>query len=553
MATVSDSSSALEGFNRPRPRRSLSSRNQPSSLPSSSSPWSQIIRSSSDSDAIPAAIQIPPLLESNHNKGDCSYLEDDAIENCDGNGNAGGGMKKQAWNKPSNEVVEVGNVMGASSWPPLSESARASPKSLSSDSLKALGEGSVAASASTPSSSSQGPVIPSSPKDSNSNNTNHNSSPKSPSQKPANRRGGHTNHGGFRSPPSMENTQSSLERPDFSPRDFTQKNNNWEIGSQGGFGFHQPHAGSDNRRSSFRRGNGGGHQARGGGGGGDGSYQNSYGSRRSNQDRSNFEWNPHQNFSGRDIHMRHQRPGSRGFVRQAPPAPPPFISPLPVRAYAAPMGFPDMRSPLYYVPAPPHESIGGVVPYVTHAAPPGVFMSAPDAGLRTMLVKQIDYYFSSENLCKDVFLRQNMDEQGWVPISLIASFNRVKQLTVYFPAIVEAVRSSTVVEVQGDKIRKRNDWMNWLLPPPNLYSAVMSSPQSPNYDALVTQMQNVGLEGASSYNTMHGPVDSHTEGVLTRSSSGQPNRLLQGTIMSGISNGEEKGQTIIEMGPDRSI
>ncbi|MBO8584264.1 hypothetical protein INO15_14165, partial [Staphylococcus aureus] len=82
--------------------------------------------------------------------------------------------------------------------------------------------------------------------------------------------------------------------------------------------------------------------------------------------------------------------------------------------------------------------------------------------------------FSSENLCKDVFLRQNMDEQGWVPISLIASFNRVKQLTVYFPAIVEAVRSSTVVEVQGDKIRKRNDWMNWLLPPPNLYSAVMS-------------------------------------------------------------------------------
>lgn len=146
MATVSDSSSALEGFNRPRPRRSLSSRNQPSPIPSSSSPWSQIIRG--DSDAIPAAIQISPLLlETNHNKGDSSsYLEDAAIENCDGNGNAGGGMKKQAWNKPSNEVVEVGNVMGASSWPPLSESARASPKSLSSDSLKALGEGSVAAS-----------------------------------------------------------------------------------------------------------------------------------------------------------------------------------------------------------------------------------------------------------------------------------------------------------------------------------------------------------------------------------------------------------------------
>lgn len=50
-------------------------------------------------------------------------------ENCDTNdGNATAASKKQAWNKPTNGVVEGGSVMGADSWPALAESARASPK-----------------------------------------------------------------------------------------------------------------------------------------------------------------------------------------------------------------------------------------------------------------------------------------------------------------------------------------------------------------------------------------------------------------------------------------
>lgn len=45
---------------------------------------------------------------------------------------------------------------------------------------------------------------------------------------------------------------------------------------------------------------------------------------------------------------------------------------------------------------------------------------------------------SAENLCRDVFLRQNMDQQGWVPISLIAGFNRVSELIIvmFFLSIV---------------------------------------------------------------------------------------------------------------------
>ena len=40
-----------------------------------------------------------------------------------------------------------------------------------------------------------------------------------------------------------------------------------------------------------------------------------------------------------------------------------------------------------------------------------------------------EYYFSDENLTKDFFLRRQMDSDGWVFISLIASFHRMKNLT----------------------------------------------------------------------------------------------------------------------------
>jgi len=39
-----------------------------------------------------------------------------------------------------------------------------------------------------------------------------------------------------------------------------------------------------------------------------------------------------------------------------------------------------------------------------------------------------EYYFSHENLGADIFLRQQMSKDGYVPLSLIASFNRVQTL-----------------------------------------------------------------------------------------------------------------------------
>lgn len=53
-----------------------------------------------------------------------------------------------------------------------------------------------------------------------------------------------------------------------------------------------------------------------------------------------------------------------------------------------------------------------------------------------------EYYFSEENLQRDFFLRRKMDVDGWIPVSLIASFHRVQQVTHDVNFIVE-VRAFT--------------------------------------------------------------------------------------------------------------
>ncbi|KAJ4964135.1 hypothetical protein NE237_024074 [Protea cynaroides] len=471
-----------EGLNSSQYRRSnLSSRwahvvrgGESEAVHASSSPLS----SSVSSPHLSSSISSPPLSSSlsamatseqttldNDNSG-VEAQSDNSYINSNNNSNAVM-TKKPAWSKPSNGVVEIGPVMGAVSWPALSESTRASPKS-SSDSLKALADGSTTI--------SQGPVIASSPQNQSTDNANPNSMPnqafsRQKSMKRGGNGGGSANGGFTQMPPpppprQVEMPQNNSSKPapvipDSSPRDPPHKSSsNWETGPRGGFGS-QSHSGSDHpqQRSSFRRGNGGPHPR------GDGPYHNNNFGGRRDQDRGNYEWNPHRSFNGRDVHMQQQRVVPRAaFVRPPPPSSTPFISPPPVRPFGNPMGFPDMTSPVYYVPAPHPDSLRGV-PFIAHAPPPAIYFPAPDPQLRDMLVKQIEYYFSSENLCKDIFLRQNMDEQGWVPVSLIASFNRVKLLTNNISFILDAVRSSTVVEIQGDKIRKRNDWMNWPLPP----------------------------------------------------------------------------------------
>ncbi|KAG0225373.1 La ribonucleoprotein domain member 1B [Actinomortierella wolfii] len=107
---------------------------------------------------------------------------------------------------------------------------------------------------------------------------------------------------------------------------------------------------------------------------------------------------------------------------------------------------------------PNHRASMGNVAYIYQAGPQN-----PEA-LKSFILQQMEYYFSIENLCKDVFLRTQMDEEGYVPLSLVANFNRVKHLTTDLNVIKDALKASKDIELSGDKIRKRDDWARWLFP-----------------------------------------------------------------------------------------
>ncbi|KAF9124828.1 La ribonucleoprotein domain member 1B [Linnemannia schmuckeri] len=84
--------------------------------------------------------------------------------------------------------------------------------------------------------------------------------------------------------------------------------------------------------------------------------------------------------------------------------------------------------------------------------------------LKPFILQQMEYYFSVENLCKDVYMRKQMDDEGYVPLSLVANFNRVKYLTTDHALIKDVLKTSKEIETKGDKIRRRGDWATWVFP-----------------------------------------------------------------------------------------
>ncbi|KAK8474240.1 hypothetical protein V6N12_009740 [Hibiscus sabdariffa] len=450
-------------------------------IKASSSPWTEMFRGENDPIAgiplTPSSSLSSPLSTAQTEPPVAMVDEEEGVEseNAGPNGNAG---KKPAWNKPSNDEAKVGAVMGTNKWPALSESAKV-PSKTPSDSPRAS-DGSSASPSVVPVSQGNGSAIssPTSQKPvSNNANTNSNRTPNhiTPARQKSMKRNSNisASNGGLSQPPPQDPlVQSPVNSP--SARDHVQRSGFVSQSHTGG--NDHPHS-----RNSYRHRNGGPHPR------GDGSHHQNFGGRR-NQDHGNHEWNG-RSFNGRDGHVQ---PRVAPRVMRHPPPPPvpntiPFIGHTPMQPFGTPMGYPDMAS-LYMVPAAPPDSLRGL----SFVAPmPQVFFPAPEPHenqLHASIVNQIDYYFSNENLIKDTYLRQNMGEQGWVPIKLIAGFKKVSLLTDNIQLVMEALQSSTVVEVQGDKVRKRNDWMRWIMPPSVQFPIVSGQA------TLVARVQNISLE-----------------------------------------------------------
>ncbi|KAF7230031.1 la-related protein 7 [Nothobranchius furzeri] len=74
--------------------------------------------------------------------------------------------------------------------------------------------------------------------------------------------------------------------------------------------------------------------------------------------------------------------------------------------------------------------------------------------------KQVEFWFGDVNLYKDRFLKKLIDEsdKGYVDISVLTSFSRMKKLTTDTKLIARALRNSSVVELnlEGTKVRRQH-------------------------------------------------------------------------------------------------
>lgn len=78
--------------------------------------------------------------------------------------------------------------------------------------------------------------------------------------------------------------------------------------------------------------------------------------------------------------------------------------------------------------------------------------------LRDKIIKQVEYYFSDENLPTDKFMMKYVkrNKGGFVPIAVIASFRKMRKLVQDVSLVVAALRESSllVVSTDGKKVRR---------------------------------------------------------------------------------------------------
>ncbi|KAG8216556.1 hypothetical protein J3R82DRAFT_6737 [Butyriboletus roseoflavus] len=177
---------------------------------------------------------------------------------------------------------------------------------------------------------------------------------------------------------------------------------------------------------------------------------------------------------GRGGFFHHQRPGSYPYAQPPPPPPPPFEVLPPaidtVNGYGQPPYAPPELEPYETVPPVPQPR----VPFTSVTYSVDV--------MQNCLLGQLEYYLSPQNMAQDFYLRQRMDNEGWIPISLLASFKRVRQLQTDADIVREVLNRSGVVEVSGDRVRMGGrQWEVFVLPgaPKSVVTAVDREGKSP--------------------------------------------------------------------------
>eukprot|EP00747_Dinoflagellata_sp_TGD_P091478 gnl/TRDRNA2_/TRDRNA2_165068_c0_seq1.p1 gnl/TRDRNA2_/TRDRNA2_165068_c0~~gnl/TRDRNA2_/TRDRNA2_165068_c0_seq1.p1 ORF type:complete len:485 (+),score=99.86 gnl/TRDRNA2_/TRDRNA2_165068_c0_seq1:50-1456(+) len=182
--------------------------------------------------------------------------------------------------------------------------------------------------------------------------------------------------------------------------------------------------------------------------------------------------------------QRPPMPGAKGGGPQGVPGVPVAPYPYGMAAYpygAAAMPYPYTGMPMYALPyyfmpttnagAPPYmPNAGGVPPAAAPAASPAPVNHAERQNMKGQVQSQLEYYFGVDNLLKDVYLRKHMNDQGWVPVGLVANFRAIQNMTTDMSIIMDSMASSPKLELdaQGMHVRLKNNWQKWILTPQQL-------------------------------------------------------------------------------------
>uniref|UniRef100_A0A1I7SQ28 HTH La-type RNA-binding domain-containing protein n=1 Tax=Bursaphelenchus xylophilus TaxID=6326 RepID=A0A1I7SQ28_BURXY len=128
------------------------------------------------------------------------------------------------------------------------------------------------------------------------------------------------------------------------------------------------------------------------------------------------------------------------------------VPPTP-NALLSPNGVPV--PPVIRPPLVPPPMLQPFFPSFPGVAPVPLLTEFRNEDIKAVLCKQIEYYFSVDNLQKDFFLRRRMDKNGYLPLSLISSFPRVSNLTRDINVIANALMDSDKVELDSANMRVR--------------------------------------------------------------------------------------------------
>lgn len=91
------------------------------------------------------------------------------------------------------------------------------------------------------------------------------------------------------------------------------------------------------------------------------------------------------------------------------------------------------------------------------------------AAYKNAAVAQVNYFFSTDELIKNIYMRNQMDVEGYLPAAIVFNFPSVLSFSVPYYDLLEALKESKIVEVDYDNECLRlkgtkEEYKKWLFP-----------------------------------------------------------------------------------------